>query len=78
MSCVSSVGFRRVPRQLVLLFLRESEEFRRVSEDVVDLGRWDAMVFEVQKAGVLEARKDGRCGFFLFGRSSVEEEGEVD
>ena len=36
------------------------------------------MVFKVQKASVLEAREDGRCSFFLFGRSSVEEEGEVD
>ena len=77
MSCVSSVGFRRVPRQYVLFLLRKSKEFRRVSKNVVNFGRWDAMVFKVQKTGVLEAREDGRCSFFLFGRISVEEEGEV-
>jgi len=55
-----------------------SKEFSRVSEDVVNLREGNAMIFKIQKAGVLEAREDGRCGFFLFGRSSAEEEGEID
>jgi len=75
---VAAVGLRAVPSQGVLLGLRAREEGRGRREDARDLRARDAVVFQVDEAGLLEAAEEGVSGGLLFGGRAGEEEREVD
>lgn len=75
---VAAVGLGAVPGQGVLLGLRAREEGRGRREDARDLRARDAVVFQVDEAGLLEAAEEGVGGGLLFGGRAGEEEREVD
>lgn len=75
---VAPVRLGAVPRKRVLLGLRARKEGGRLGEDARDGRGGDAVVLEVQEAGLLEPAEDGLgCGA-LGGGGAVEEVIEVD
>ena len=57
---------------------KAAEEGRGRREDARDLRARDAVVFQVDEAGLLEAAEEGVGGGLLFGGRAGEEEREVD
>lgn len=78
MGHVAAVGNSRIPCQRIFLFLGSGKELGRVGKDCGYCGLGDAVVFEVDEAGILEAFEDGVSGLLLCVGIAREEGGEID